>query len=366
MESPSGTPAVRLSLLTLFTVALLVALVEPAMAGTEAAPEIQDAVGDQSVGAAGGPVAPCEVNCVGNGVDIVTVWIDNETAIQFNINIRMTGDIIGGQPFPVPGTPVPNVGSDTFTIEFTIGGTAHTVTVNMASGVVTLSDNANSALIAGNLMAVTILKSAVGSPTFGGVLSGFSVEVTRSLADEFPLPSLADRAPNEGAGAEYTFSGGGAPMVDPDDTDGDGMNDTCEMQYFGDLTHNETEDADGDTLTNGQECAIGTDPTKADSDGDGTNDNVDPAPTDPTIGGSSSTSSTGPTTPPPTTTSQTTTTSSTSRTTSVPAGDDGDVKNLSDAVEQLKSDPGYLGLSGGGFLAVLVLCIIALAVRWSL
>ena len=37
-----------------------------------------------------------------------------------------------------------------------------------------------------------------------------------------------------------------------------------------------------DTLTNVEEAALGTDPTKADTDGDGANDDVDDFPLDPT------------------------------------------------------------------------------------
>jgi alpha-tubulin suppressor-like RCC1 family protein/predicted small metal-binding protein len=45
------------------------------------------------------------------------------------------------------------------------------------------------------------------------------------------------------------------------DTDLDGLPDAWEMQYFGNLTHNGNEDADGDGLTNLQEYQAGTDPT---------------------------------------------------------------------------------------------------------
>lgn len=159
---------------------------------------------------------------------------------------------------------------------------------------------------------------------------------------------------------------GSTPPTNPNDLDGDGLNDTWEQQYFDNITaQNGTGDPDNDGLNNTAEQELGTDPTKADTDGDGVNDKEDPFPTDPTRGGTNGTSSTSTTTRPPTSTG-----TSTSRTTtgSVQQGGDGegDVESFGDAVEKLRSDPGYLGLSGGGFLAVLILCIIGLAVRWSL
>jgi hypothetical protein len=53
--------------------------------------------------------------------------------------------------------------------------------------------------------------------------------------------------------------------------DNDGLDNHCEMNYFGDLTHSSDEDFDGDGLDNGQECNLGTNPIQnnPDNDGDG-------------------------------------------------------------------------------------------------
>ncbi|MFC1691547.1 hypothetical protein ACFL0W_05195, partial [Nanoarchaeota archaeon] len=74
------------------------------------------------------------------------------------------------------------------------------------------------------------------------------------------------------------------PTTDPTcqeelpDTDGDGMNDYCEISYgFDPLNPDENldeipdgfEDPDNDGLTNQEECELGTDPNVCDSDGDG-------------------------------------------------------------------------------------------------
>jgi len=53
------------------------------------------------------------------------------------------------------------------------------------------------------------------------------------------------------------------------DSDKDGLPDSWELEYFGDLSHNADGDEDRDGLTNLQEYQKKTDPTKADTDRDG-------------------------------------------------------------------------------------------------
>lgn len=60
--------------------------------------------------------------------------------------------------------------------------------------------------------------------------------------------------------------------VDPNDTDGDGLNDTWEQENFGNLNQTGADDPDADGLNNTQEQDLGTDPNEADTDGDGEND----------------------------------------------------------------------------------------------
>lgn len=52
------------------------------------------------------------------------------------------------------------------------------------------------------------------------------------------------------------------------DTDNDGLRDDWEKKYFNNLDASPTADADNDGLSNLQEQTLGTDPTKADTDGD--------------------------------------------------------------------------------------------------
>ncbi|HVP80104.1 MAG TPA: thrombospondin type 3 repeat-containing protein [Thermodesulfobacteriota bacterium] len=75
--------------------------------------------------------------------------------------------------------------------------------------------------------------------------------------------------------------------LSPSDTDGDGLPDTWEIAYFGNLNQKPSDDPDGDGLTNSQEYQAGTNPTMPDTDGDGVNDGVEVAlGTDPLDAGS--------------------------------------------------------------------------------
>ena len=60
--------------------------------------------------------------------------------------------------------------------------------------------------------------------------------------------------------------------VTPADTDGDQLDDNWENAIFGDLTKDGTSDSDSDGLTDLAEHDLRTDPTNADTDGDGVND----------------------------------------------------------------------------------------------
>ncbi|MEZ5325453.1 MAG: LamG-like jellyroll fold domain-containing protein [Verrucomicrobiales bacterium] len=55
----------------------------------------------------------------------------------------------------------------------------------------------------------------------------------------------------------------------PADCDGDGILDIFEYAWFGDLSQDLNDDSDGDRATNGDELALGTNPSIKDTDGDG-------------------------------------------------------------------------------------------------
>jgi hypothetical protein len=364
--SQRGPAVVRFSLLLLVFAAFAMALVQPSQAGTEAAPEIQDPAHDQELADQAAQPAcgtPAGTACMGSRIDYTTVYITDETAADFKVYMVMSN---------VPAGALTAAAEWSF--HATFGGTEVVSTATAAGG-----QNANpppvpqsnlaAATVDGNTLIFTIAKSVYGAPAVGSKLTDIFLTGRSITPTPVPATLASDRAPNTG-GVEYTFTGGGNSTV-PGDSDNDGLNDTCEQQYFGGLnsTHNATGDADGDGLTNGQECVGGTDPTKADTDGDGTGDKDDPFPTDPTKGGASSGSSSSSgsrSSSSSRSTSASDTSSGGSSSTSDQAGGDGEVKNLDDAIERLRSDAGYVGLSAGGFLTVVVLAILALAVRWSL
>lgn len=361
--SQRGPAVVRFSLLLLVFAAFAMALVQPGQAGTETSPEIQDAAGDHEAGGAAPLCAP-QVGCQLASADLISGWVSNETATDLTLSIKVAhADPNGGN---ANGNPTTRYQYD---FDLTVGGTAYTATVELTyNKQLAASGAATAAVIQGSIITMTVPKANIGNPAAGTEATALALE-SRLVLPPVPGTIVSDSASSE---AKYLFTGGATNGTVAGDSDNDGLNDTCEQQYFGGLnsTHNGTGDADGDGLTNGQECALGTDPTKADTDGDGTGDKDDPFPSDPTKGGTSSGSgsgsSSGSRSSSSSRSSSNTGTDSETSSTSGGAQGDGEVKNLDDAIDRLRSDASYVGMSAGGFLTVVVLAILALAVRWSL
>ena len=79
---------------------------------------------------------------------------------------------------------------------------------------------------------------------------------------------LAKKKAAENCASEPAF----VPLGNGEDSDGDGMADWWELQYFGNLDRDGTGDWDGDGLIDLAEFEHDTDPTNPDSDGDGFTD----------------------------------------------------------------------------------------------
>lgn len=366
--SQRGPAVVRFSLLLLVFAAFAMALVQPSQAGSEAAPEIVDPANDHAVGdeVPAGPPAS-----VSNSADVVAAWFENETADQVTLIVKTSA----GPATTNNVEGVVTLYDHTYAFSFAVAGTTYVASlrVDQTAGVSVGGVASSGSIDQEKHFAIMIVpKANIGNPAAGALATSLFVDSNSEVfVDDSPL-TVHDRAPNADFGTDYTFTGGSGNSTTPGDSDGDGLNDTCEQQYFGGLnsTHNATGDADGDGLTNGQECVGGTDPTKADSDGDGVNDDKDPFPTDPTKGGTSSGSGSGSSSGSrSSSSSRSSSNTGTDSQTSSTRGDaqgDGEVKNLDDAIDRLRSDASYVGMSAGGFLTVVVLAILALAVRWSL
>jgi len=253
-----------------------------AQAGTQDAPEITDAPNDHQLSPEGqdlsdlgtlcGAGAPCL-----NRIDFVSAWIDMETPAQFNLNILLSNAPAAASEY-----------NCNYEVHATFGGKEVVSTITTDSNGPVAGDNVAAVAADGNTLVVTIAKSVYGAPADGQQLTGlFLVGVANLGANGMDLgvELASDRAP-DADGVAYTFGSGaggnGTGNGTALDKDHDGLNDTWEQKFFnGTAAQNGTGDPDHDGLNNTAEQKAGTDPTKADTDGDGLNDKQDPFPLDP-------------------------------------------------------------------------------------
>lgn len=345
-----GPALVRIALFCLVFGAFALVLVQPSLAGTPDAPEVQDATGDVAVdGGIDGipPGTPVLGAPTFDEIDIVKAYVAaNNTTVKITLQTAAAPSEAATAKYNL-------------TFKITTGTNSTNRSVQRLGTTVTGPAGA-AATASGTLLNFTIPAISLGVIT-GSTLTNLSVSTSLTKTGT-AVPMIDDFTGTDTAGPSTTpfvFNGPSASDVDDDN-----IPDACEIKWFNSTTvkSNASEDQDGDGLTLGEECALGTDPTKADSDGDGTNDKEDPFPNDKTKGGTSTSKSSTSGSKSGSSTSGSRSGSSTSGTGSKDEG----VKNLNDAVEKLKGDVSYLGISAGGFLAVLILAILALAVRWSL
>lgn len=276
-QGPAGlrhAPMARLVPAALALLALAIALsgwAPRVAAGSAEAPEVVDAADDHAV------LGLVPLEGVGQFVnaDVLAAWIEEAGAdLTFVVQVQGSGD-------PTTTT------NYEYDVTFEVGGTAATASCSLGaaspvgSGAAAPGGVATACVTGGSQVLLTVPKDAIGASA-GSTITGIFVETTGTPVTN-PLTVVEDRAPDDGAGADYVVGAGGAAgNGTAGDSDGDGLNDTKEVDYFGNVTaHNGTADPDADGLNNTAEFDGGTDPTKADTDADGLDDKADPFPLDP-------------------------------------------------------------------------------------
>ncbi|MFM8654480.1 MAG: hypothetical protein ACKODZ_07110, partial [Verrucomicrobiota bacterium] len=129
-------------------------------------------------------------------------------------------------------------------------------------------------LISGNTVTFTIPLSTLGLSA--GNIIKFDVATSGGGADPGVDHVSRSTQATTGWGAPST----GGPMLSYTiaalaDSDSDGLTDTWENTYFGNLAQTGSGDPDNDNLNNSGELTAGTNPTVADTDSDGLNDGAE-------------------------------------------------------------------------------------------
>lgn len=171
------------------------------------------------------------------------VWYGKVLASSNGVTVRVTSGTLAWQIEPLSGgtpwtltTPLTNI-NDQFSFVLRVPCESPEPGVAASAGTVVLTSPATA------YRRVTVLLD--GQPlSFSGAPNQFS-------------PTLADRGRSE----RIDLVSGTLPA----DTDGDGLADAWEQQYFGGLTANPDEDPDGDGMTNLREYLAGTNPVDAQS-----------------------------------------------------------------------------------------------------
>lgn len=247
---------------------LAFSLIPTTWAGTADAPEITDPAGDHNLA-----VVPLGATGQFLSADILKGWVteEGEDVVLF-IDTAGTG---------ASGT----AGPYTWTFHVTAEGTNFVATGTTTAGQPTPGGVATAAANDAGTITLSVPRTVFGAAT---VLTGLFVDSRGGTpAQGQGAAAIIDRAPNSGAGTDYTITGGAgtsnatgnATMLDED---GDGLNDTWEMEQFGNITlQNGTGDPDSDGLNNSAEFTAGTNATHPDTDGDNVEDGEDSAPLDP-------------------------------------------------------------------------------------
>ncbi len=99
-----------------------------------------------------------------------------------------------------------------------------------------------------------------------------SVRLSPGAEESYPYLSLQLSSTTDTAAVEVDYLAFKDGVHLPANIDGDALPDSWELAYFPDLSRDEAGDEEPDGLTNGVEFDLGSNPTLADTDGDGLND----------------------------------------------------------------------------------------------
>ena len=214
------------------------------------------------------------VNWTGNDYTYLAVWRKNGVATGYhNVLMRAQTTTNSGAFFQlrspagngVARAEAPGTGADAAgTTIFSNTNLYRIVAVTRADQV----SNGTKLFVDGNLegeSSVTAVTNAVGTMGYEFYIGGWNMNFARaSLAEALVYDrKLSDEellSVEEYLGQKYGLT---------NDTDGDGLADAWELQYFGNLDQDGNGDPDGDGATNLHEFNAGTDPTNPDTDGDG-------------------------------------------------------------------------------------------------
>jgi hypothetical protein len=323
----------RLALAAALLLLVLSLVPWPAQAGTADDPDIEDASGDQEVNG----VVPTDP-VIGSSADIVAAWITEESDALI-VTIELAGTAAAGTLGDYSWSFVATVNGAEIVAsadsDGTPGGVASAAKLDGSLVVITVPREA----LAGAVLLEGIhARSAGGSPATqvaiadtapdDGADAGLSYSVQGGTAagalgdadgdglnDTWEVKHFGNATKQNGTGdpdgdglnntreqtlgtdpskpdtdGDFLNDGNDTAPLDatkPADSDKDGLTDSWEREHFTAINaQNGTGDPDHDRLTNAEELALGTDPNKADTDGDGATDDDDSDPLDPDSGAS--------------------------------------------------------------------------------
>lgn len=193
------------------------ACVSPAIAGSEANPEVTDGHDDVLVngtcdgGFTGTPPCP-SMDFLWPNVDIADAggWVyDTDDSLVLVMKMQNSAAFAAG-----PGPMDPAGFEYDWVFTFAVANATYTASAHMDDkGAITAGGVASAAVAASPLLTWTVPRSAIGNATKGTLVTGLFV--TAHGEDGNAGLTLDDRAPNANEGRPYTLHNGTAPVTKP-------------------------------------------------------------------------------------------------------------------------------------------------------